>query len=446
MRAMSALSSATAVPPAAIAIPTSDATRAGASLTPSPTMSTGPCPRLSSRIHAAFSSGRRLPLHSSKPAARAADSTAACRFAAQADGPPDAESAERRDEARHLGPQPVREDDRAPRLDGPGSRGSLHPTITTVPSWRRIPEIQFRRDSVRRPSSRKRRGLPSITVRSPTRARAPLPGSASSWTADGSGIPSSSAISRMALAIGCSLRLSAAAAWPRISSAVASPEGRISRTAGRDSVTVPVLSSATTRLRARTSRCTAALDEDSPAGRAGECAHRRHRRRDDERAGACDHDEDERPVAPLGERFRAEKGRDERDQERAGHHERGVDPREAVHEPLGGALLAPGLLDGLEHAPERRVLRDPVAADLERAAPVDRSPVDEVAGEGAFGDRFAGDRRGIHLRGSRRDRPVDGDALPGPDQEQLAPADLLDRNAHAVPVPEARSPAPARGP
>ena len=75
MRATSAVSSATSVPAAPMATPTLAAARAGASLTPSPTISTGPYFCASSTIRSTFCSGFRSEATSSTPARNAEGAT-----------------------------------------------------------------------------------------------------------------------------------------------------------------------------------------------------------------------------------------------------------------------------------------------------------------------------------------------------------------------------------
>ena len=59
IRATSAVSRATSLPPAPMAIPTEAVVKAGASFTPSPTMATPPCLAINSRTAASFCSGNR---------------------------------------------------------------------------------------------------------------------------------------------------------------------------------------------------------------------------------------------------------------------------------------------------------------------------------------------------------------------------------------------------
>ncbi len=69
--ATSAVSSAASLPAAPIAIPTSARASAGASLTPSPTIATGPCALRSSSIAATLSSGSSSARTSSTPSSAA---------------------------------------------------------------------------------------------------------------------------------------------------------------------------------------------------------------------------------------------------------------------------------------------------------------------------------------------------------------------------------------
>ena len=87
------------------------------------------------------------------------------------------------------------------------------------------------------------------TLRPPARASTPWPGVAGKTRAGYGFRPRADASARMARASGCSLADSAAAASASTSSSVQPPAVRIRTTAGRPSVSVPVLSSTTVSMR-----------------------------------------------------------------------------------------------------------------------------------------------------------------------------------------------------
>ena len=120
----------------------------------------------------------------------------------------------------------------------------------------------------------------------------------------------------------------------------------MSVTTGLPSVSVPVLSKATSGDLARALSSTAPPFMQQAAPRAGrEPGGDGGRRRDDQRAGAADQQEREALVDPLVPGPAEEQRRDDGDQRADDEHGRRVVPREAVDEALGRRLALLRLLD-----------------------------------------------------------------------------------------------------
>ena len=114
----------------------------------------------------------------------------------------------------------------------------------------------------------------------------------------------------------------------------------------------------------------ASLDQHSGPGGGSERGDDGDRRGDDERAGARDHQQDERPVAPFAHGSHAGQRRHHRHQERGRHHRRGVDARERLDEILAGRPRGLRFLHAAQHPGQRRVVRGARHPHLERARSV----------------------------------------------------------------------------
>ena len=183
------------------------------------------------------------------------------------------------------------------------------------------------------------------------------------------------------------------------------------------------MSNTTSRTRPISSRCAAALDEYAGARRRGEGGHDGDRCRDDERAGAGNDEEHERPITPLCERPPAEQRRNDRDEESEHHHRGGVDPREGLDEPLARCARRLRLLDAPQHPGQRRLVGRARHPHLESARPVDRSREHAVAGRARHRPRFAGERRLVELARPRDHDAVERDPLPRLHEDVLAGQD-----------------------
>ena len=91
-------------------------------------------------------------------------------------------------------------------------------------------------------------------------------------------------------------------------------------------------------------------------------------------------------------------------------------------------LRSLGALDELDDAGERRVAPDPRRPHDERAGRVERRPDDLVAGALADRDRLAGQHRLVDRRRPFDDEAVDRHLVAGPDAEQVADDDRVERD------------------
>ena len=100
----------------------------------------------------------------------------------------------------------------------------------------------------------------------------------------------------------------------------------------------------------------AALDEHALPRRRGQRRHDRHRRRDDERARARDHQQHERSINPRRPAGTAkEQGGASAIDDRERQHDRGVDAREAIDERLARRALRLRALDQVDDPRQRGV-------------------------------------------------------------------------------------------
>ncbi len=135
----------------------------------------------------------------------------------------------------------------------------------------------------------------------------------------------------------------------------------------------------------------AALEKHSPARRGADRGDERHRRRDDQGAGASDHQQDQRPVDPIAA-ISGDQRPDRADQDGGGDHQRGVDRREPVDERLGRGARRLRLLNQVNDPGEGGVHGGCGGPDPQGAIAVD-SPGEDV---------------GIRLDGNRDRLPGDG--------------------------------------
>ena len=238
IRATSAVSMAASLPAAPIAIPSVASAMAGASLTPSPTMATVPYRATSSSIAATLSAGSSSARTSSTPAcwptlsavprlspvSITMRSTPSARSAASVPG----------DAGRSV----------STSASKPHTCVSS-PTTTTVLPVAASASSRRCTTSVSCPRSSSRRWEPSQYERPSRRPLAPLP--CTIWKSSAARTATSRAFpyARIAAASGCSLRASSDIAISSSSRSSCPFIGTTSKTRGRPSVSVPVLSSAT---------------------------------------------------------------------------------------------------------------------------------------------------------------------------------------------------------
>ena len=85
-------------------------------------------------------------------------------------------------------------------------------------------------------------------------------------------------------------------------------------------------------------------------------------------------------------------------------------------------------LDEVDDPGESRVAPDARRAHDEAAGPVERGADDLVARADLDRDRLAGQHRDVDARAALHDRPVDRDGLAGPDAQEVADRDDLERD------------------
>ncbi len=114
--------------------------------------------------------------------------------------------------------------------------------------------------------------------------------------------------------------------------------------------------------------------------------------------------------------------------------ERHEDLGDPVGEALDRRLRALGALDEVDDAGQRGVAPDAGRAHDERAGRVQGRPDDLVARPDRDRDRLAGQHRRVDRRAALDHDAVDRDAVAGPDAQQVADRDGLERDlvVHAV--------------
>ena len=162
----------------------------------------------------------------------------------------------------------------------------------------------------------------------------------------------------------------------------------------------------------------------------GGVRHRRDHRRghgESKPAGAGDHEDDE-PAQDEGVPVGAEEERrHDGDQHAEDEHRRRVVLGEVVGEGLVGGLAGLGLLDRHDDLGEHRLGSRLVDPHLERAVLVHGPGEDALAALLVDRHGLAGDGRLVDVGRALGDRPVDRDALPRPDDDDVADADVLGR-------------------
>ena len=179
----------------------------------------------------------------------------------------------------------------------------------------------------------------------------------------------------------------------------------------------------------------ATADEDAGLRATTGPDHDRGRRRQAHRARAGDdQDRDERGQGEGQAWLRA--GDEPGEERRRGddQDERHEHLGDAVGEALDRRLRALGPLDEVDDAGQRRVAPDPRRAHHERAGRVLGRPDDLVAWSDRDRDRLAGQHRCVDGGSALDDDTVDGDPVAGPDTEEVADRDGLERHLVVRPV------------
>ena len=173
----------------------------------------------------------------------------------------------------------------------------------------------------------------------------------------------------------------------------------------------------------------AAADEDPCLGTTTGADHDRGRRGEPHRARAGDdEDRDERGQRQRETRFRAGDEPDDEGGRRHDQDDRHEDLGDPVGEALDRRLRTLGTLDEVDDARQRGVAPDAGRAHDERAGRVLGRPDDLVARPDRDRDRLTGQHRRIDRRPAFDHHAVDRDAVAGPDAQQIADRDGLERD------------------
>ena len=189
-----------------------------------------------------------------------------------------------------------------------------------------------------------------------------------------------------------------------------------------------------------------ALDQDAAPRRGRQPADDRHRRRNDQCAGARDDQQHQGLVDGLQPRPAEQPGPRDRNQHREDEHGWRVDRGEAVDEALRRRPVPLGLLDRVNDPRQRGIRRQRRHLDLEQPVLVDRSGEDRVARFLVDRDALAGHGRLVDARVSGDDDAVERDAFARPDahdRRAAAPLQLAVPATRRWPDGPSLSPAPS---
>ena len=169
----------------------------------------------------------------------------------------------------------------------------------------------------------------------------------------------------------------------------------------------------------------AALDEDAAPGCGRQATDHRHRRGNDQRARAGDHQQHQRLIERLQGGGIGEPRQQHRHGQRQSEHGRRVARSKAVDETLGGRATGLRLLDGIDDARQHAVTGGCRRPDLEQVALIDGAGKDLVADALVHRQAFTGDRRLVDDTLALQHHPVERHAPARPH-----PHDGADRYLH----------------
>ncbi len=175
------------------------------------------------------------------------------------------------------------------------------------------------------------------------------------------------------------------------------------------------------------------LDQDAVARGDAGAGHHRRRRGQPQRARAGDHqhgDGVEQRALPVA--AGAAPGQ-QRDQRRDAHH-RHEHRADAVDQVLDRRLLLLRRSDEPHDARQRGFGAHRRDADQQQALAVDRAAGDAIAGSARDGQALAGDQRLVDVALALLDLAVGGETFAGPHHQQVADAQLRDRDVRVAPV------------
>ncbi len=125
----------------------------------------------------------------------------------------------------------------------------------------------------------------------------------------------------------------------------------------------------------------------------------------------------------AGAQPESERGNRQRD------HDRHENPGDAVRQPLGLRLTGLRVFYQFRHLGQLGVGADAIGAHHDPPADIDRRTDDRILGTDLDRHRFSREHRGVDRRRTLDDHTVGGDLFAGPHHEDVANAQLLDRNS-----------------
>src|SRR2546425_10407436 len=179
-----------------------------------------------------------------------------------------------------------------------------------------------------------------------------------------------------------------------------------------------------------------ALDQEAVLGALSRADHDRRRRRDAERAGTCDDQDRDEEHEGVRDRLAERDGPEEERENADSNHRWNEHGRHAIREALNRRAGSLGILHELDDLVQGRV-----RSDARRTEPQQPGPVDGGADRGVTDllfhrDRLPRDHRLVNGGEPPDNHPVDGDALPWPDDDQVVHLDELYGNLLLVVVPD----------
>ena len=168
-----------------------------------------------------------------------------------------------------------------------------------------------------------------------------------------------------------------------------------------------------------------ALDQHADTRGPADAAEEAQRYRNDQRAGAGHHQEDQRAVDPIAPRAAPKQRGKQRQQHRADDHRRRIPAGKAGNDVLDTRFFLGGVLHQLQNPRHGALGIDTGGLHLQQPGEVDAARDHLVAHGHVHGHTFPGQRGGIHAAAALKHHAVQRDTLPGADNDRLPERDLL---------------------